>query len=351
MAVIIYVHRFDCHHTLKGSGILGGSSVNEISCYCPGGCDLNILYISAYTGCHILFYGCFWSSTTHITEDARPNIVDALLTLCWPSVDALLTLCWRSVDALLMLCWRSVDALLTLCWHSVDTLLMLCWRSVDALLTLCWRSFSGCGWAHEYACFAHQGGKYTKNEPCHTNVNRVRLTVAYLNATLNVKPEMQNRRLETTGLVKPSETRGLTSTDPGVARQESAGRLFGRVWIRTDQFLLSKPGPLAGYVEPLLTLPARLTHIADSVRDTHRWTEKVGGSESSRQRTFVGRWLWMGGNRERHESGGWNTWSLRSRAHRVGQQTRSPVRHHTGNGSTFHKQAWPQDAPPAETQS
>jgi hypothetical protein len=66
---------------LKGSRIHSGSSVNEISCYCPGGCGWNILYISAYKGCDLLLYGCFWWSTTYITKDARPNIVDALLTL------------------------------------------------------------------------------------------------------------------------------------------------------------------------------------------------------------------------------------------------------------------------------
>jgi hypothetical protein len=85
-------------------------------------------------------------------------------------------------------------------------------------------------------------------------VNILRLTVAYLNATINVKPETQNRRLEPTGLAKPGETRGLTGTGPGLARQESAGRVFGRFWNRTDPFLRSKPGPLAGYPDPLLTL-------------------------------------------------------------------------------------------------
>jgi hypothetical protein len=85
-------------------------------------------------------------------------------------------------------------------------------------------------------------------------VKILRLTVAYLNATINVKPETQNRRLEPTGLAKPGETRGLTGTGPGLARQESAGRVFGRFWNRTDPFLRSKPGPLAGYPDPLLTL-------------------------------------------------------------------------------------------------
>ena len=92
-------------------------------------------------------------------------------------------------------------------------------------------------------------------------VNILRLTVAYLNATINVKPEMQNRRLEPTGLAKPGETCGLTGTGPGLARQESAGRVFGRFWNRTDPFLRSKPSPLAGYPDPLLTLDIPIVEV------------------------------------------------------------------------------------------
>ena len=40
-----------------------------------------MLYILADKGCEILLYGCLWSSTTHITEDARLIIFDALFTL------------------------------------------------------------------------------------------------------------------------------------------------------------------------------------------------------------------------------------------------------------------------------
>jgi len=58
MAVMVYIHRFDCVYTLKGSRILRGSSVDEISFYCPGGCVGNIPYISAYQGCNLLVYAC-----------------------------------------------------------------------------------------------------------------------------------------------------------------------------------------------------------------------------------------------------------------------------------------------------
>jgi len=75
-----------------------------------------------------------------------------------------------------------------------------------------------------------------------------------MNATINVKPKTKHRRFDPMGLAKPGETRGLIGTGPGLACQESAGQAFGRVWNRTDLFLRSKPGPLAGYLDPLLTL-------------------------------------------------------------------------------------------------
>jgi len=85
-------------------------------------------------------------------------------------------------------------------------------------------------------------------------VNILRLAVAYLNATIHVKPETQNRRMEPTGVAKPGKTHELTCTGPGLTRQESVGRVFGRFSNRTDPFLRSKPGPLVGYLDPLLTL-------------------------------------------------------------------------------------------------
>jgi len=71
---------------------------------------------------------------------------------------------------------------------------------------------------------------------------------------------MQKRRLEPMGLAKPGETHGLTGTGPGLACQESAGRVFGWFWNRTDPFLRSKPGLLAGYPDPLLTLVMSQLH-------------------------------------------------------------------------------------------
>lgn len=43
-------------------------------------------------------------------------------------------------------------------------------------------------------------------------------------------------------------------TDPDLAHKETAGRDFGWFEYPTDPFLQSRPGPLAGYLDPLLTL-------------------------------------------------------------------------------------------------
>jgi hypothetical protein len=69
-----------------------------------------------------------------------------------------------------------------------------------------------------------------------------------------VKPKTQNQRLEPTGQAKTGATRRLMSTGPDLASQLSAGQVFGRVRNQTNLSLRSKPGPLAGYLDSLLTL-------------------------------------------------------------------------------------------------
>jgi hypothetical protein len=61
-------------------------------------------------------------------------------------------------------------------------------------------------------------------------------------------------RLEPTDLAKPGKSRRLTGTGTGFARQEALVRVFGLFWNRTEPFFWSKPGPLGGYPDPLLTL-------------------------------------------------------------------------------------------------
>jgi len=76
------------------------------------------------------------------------------------------------------------------------------------------------------------------------------------------QPEMQNRRLDPTGLAKPGETRGLMGMRPNLERQEAAGGVSGRFWNQTEQFFQTKPGPLAGYPDPFLSLNTMwVTHL------------------------------------------------------------------------------------------
>jgi len=56
------------------------------------------------------------------------------------------------------------------------------------------------------------------------------------------------------GPAKPGETHGLRGTGSGLTYQDSAGWVFGWVWNQTYPFFRSKPGPLAGYPDPLLIL-------------------------------------------------------------------------------------------------
>ena len=81
VAIMVYIYHFDYVCMLQGSRILSGSSVNEMSWYCPARCGGNIPYVSADKGWHILVYGFLWLSATHIVEDARSKIVDTPLTL------------------------------------------------------------------------------------------------------------------------------------------------------------------------------------------------------------------------------------------------------------------------------
>jgi len=223
---MVYIHLFDCFCKQQGSKILSGSSVNDISCHYPGGCGGNILYLSAYKGCPLLVYGWLWSSSTHITKDGRRIIVDALLTLIskmgqrvfrflfllkwWPIVCLWLCVSCRPPDYpgyMTNNCWRSVGA------HFQNVVGRVCPFNYD-----------------------QYGGQCIENKPWCTNINISRIRVAYLNVTINVKPETQNRGFEPTGLAKHATARSLMGTGPGLAPHESEGRVAWLFLTRTGAF-------------------------------------------------------------------------------------------------------------------
>ena len=146
MVVKVYIHRFYCFCMLNGSRTLSGSSVNEISCYCPGGCRGNISWFSASECCHVLVYQCLRSSATHITEDARPTIIDAH----FHNGPGKLSIAVFPIKA-------ANNFYMTVCNLSPIGLHR---RQDQTLLTLRWCSFSGWGLERVSMIIAYIGGQY-----------------------------------------------------------------------------------------------------------------------------------------------------------------------------------------------
>lgn len=69
---------------------------------------------------------------------------------------------------------------------------------------------------------------------------------------------MQHRKWGRMLLAQPGKSRGSMGTGLGLVHQDSAGRVVGRVSNRTDPFLQSIPGLLAGY--PVLLLILKVTN-------------------------------------------------------------------------------------------
>jgi len=68
------------------------------------------------------------------------------------------------------------------------------------------------------------------------------------------QPEIQNRRLDRTGLALPGATCVVTGTGLGLHWHEALGWVFEHFWNLTELFFRSKLTPLTGSLDPLLTL-------------------------------------------------------------------------------------------------
>jgi len=149
--------------------------------------------------------------------------------------------------------------ILTICNQSSCRLPMI---HDQQLLALRWHTVSGGGRAGDAGCFQHNGSRYIKNRYVRTIVNMWLVTAAYPKATIssetrNAKPEIG------TDWSDPSRQKcWLTAMGPCLTRQEAADLVFGRIWNQTHSFWAYKPGPLAGYPSPLLTLPQTLSEFA-----------------------------------------------------------------------------------------
>jgi len=126
------------------------------------------------------------------------------------------------------------------------------WRSVDAVLTLIFRMWLG-AWVSVF-CTSRRliCRKWTVTYQCQY------FTISSSISEYDHKCETQNAEPEI-GPDGSSQTRRNPRVDgygSGFGPPRVSGSGFGRVWNRTDPFLQSKPGPLAGYPDPLLTLAA-----------------------------------------------------------------------------------------------
>jgi len=126
------------------------SFVNEMSCYCPGGCRRSIPCSSACLGCQLHVYGCLWSCVTHNTEHARSITVDAPLTLIFKMGQ------WGYRTPICQ--WRRPILHLRL---SVTYSPFRVPRMQDQTsLTLHWHSLSGWGREHVAIILTYKGGQY-----------------------------------------------------------------------------------------------------------------------------------------------------------------------------------------------
>jgi len=101
---------------------------------------------------------------------------------CWCSVDVYFQDGAGSVSLRLLPIKEANTSFMTVCNRLP---LRLPKMQYQQLLTLHWRSFPGWGREHVSPLFDYKGGQYIQKEQWHTILNIWRLTVGYLNVTIN----------------------------------------------------------------------------------------------------------------------------------------------------------------------
>jgi len=121
-------------------------------------------------------------------------------------------------------------------------------------LTLHWSSFPGRSTECVSPLYDYQGGQYIQKEQWHTIINILRFTVGHLNVTINRQTHHAAQEIGPDGS-------SLTQRNPRLDRYRSwivpppcSGLGVSQVWNQTETCFLSKPGWLAGFPDPLLTL-------------------------------------------------------------------------------------------------
>jgi len=103
-------------------------------------------------------------------------------------------------------------------------------------------------------CLLYKGCQYIRKWQCSTIVNILQLKVGYLNVKMNRKTQNAEPEIGPDGSSQTRWERLVDRYRQGLDRQEASVRVFGRFSNRTEPFFSSNPGPLVGYLDPLLTL-------------------------------------------------------------------------------------------------
>jgi len=169
------------------------------------------------------------------------------------------------------------------------------WRSVDALLTLIFRLCLG-AWVCLF-CTSRRliRRKWTVTYQCqYFTINSSISECDHKYETRNAEPEIGTGRSSRTWQSPRVNGYGSGFGPPWVS-----GSGFGRFWNRTDPSLRSKPGPLADYPDPLLTLDVKpwwdstleLLHCAYRVWEfTREWLQNPTYAEYRPRFTTPDEW-------------------------------------------------------------
>jgi len=106
------------------------------------------------------------------------------------------------------------------------------------LLTLHWRSLSGWGRERLSRYFDHNGGRSTQKEHCHTIFNILRLTVGYLNATINITTGIAKAEIGPNGSSQTRRSLRVDGYGAGYGLPKSSGPDH---WTVLDQNLTVSP--------------------------------------------------------------------------------------------------------------
>jgi len=151
---------------------------------------------------------------------------------------------WRSVDAHFQNGAGSVSLSLLFINAAYTSFMKVCIQLPLRLpkmqdqksLTHCWLSFSGWGRERFSLVFDYKCGQYIRKGQRYTNVNILRFTIAYLNATIYRKTWKLEPQIGTDGSSQTWQNPRVHGYRSGFGLLRCSGLGFGRVSNQTEPF-------------------------------------------------------------------------------------------------------------------